>query len=106
MGRKNNMNFNPLEYNYSNIFSYNELEFYAEDELVEILPRFSLPNKGLLRLLSGTYGPFCISKKIKVPFWVAILLQKDDKCTIIEPLWMDIKILYYLNITNNCLNFY
>ena len=36
-----------------------------------------------------SYGPFQANSRIDVPLWLALLLHKRKKCTILQPLWMD-----------------
>merc|ERR1712224_1108513 len=86
-----NMQVHPLERNYSEVFTYRELEFFAEDEIIEIVPRFSLPGNGKLKLFSGIYGPLRSNTKVKVPLWLAILLRRECKRSIIIPLWLNIE---------------
>lgn len=40
------MDSRPLDSNQAGIFSYEELEFFAEETLLEIIPTFSLPDDG------------------------------------------------------------
>jgi len=68
-------------------FTANEIEFLAEDELIGIVPTFSLDN---LSLISGDYGPFKPSIPIKVPLWLAVTLKKRQKCKIQPPSWIHI----------------
>jgi hypothetical protein len=52
-----------------------ELEFLAEDELVEIVPSES--HKTLH--LRGTYGPFIAGTVTVVPLWLAVMLKRRNK---------------------------
>ncbi|CAN0521576.1 unnamed protein product, partial [Scytosiphon promiscuus] len=54
-----------------------ELEFIAEDELIEIVPKFK---HGPLHLIQGDFGPFVPQARAKVPLWLAISLKKRQKC--------------------------
>eukprot|EP00953_Heterococcus_sp_UTEX-ZZ885_P038718 19873-Heterococcus_DN1.PRE.1 len=51
-----------------------ELEFLAEDELVEIVPSES--HKTLH--LRGTYGPFIAGTVTVVPLWLAVMLKRRN----------------------------
>lgn len=53
-----------------------ELEFIAEDELIEIVPKFK---HGPLHLIQGDFGPFVPQARAKVPLWLAISLKKRQK---------------------------
>ncbi|KAK9895674.1 Psf2-domain-containing protein [Cystobasidium minutum MCA 4210] len=67
-------------------FSPLELEFVAEEALVEIIPSIRLPQT---RLLSGRpVGPFTPPSKAEVPLWMAVNLKKKKKCRIIPPRWL------------------
>ncbi|XP_054167130.1 DNA replication complex GINS protein PSF2-like [Oppia nitens] len=61
-------------------------EFLAEDELIEIIPLFKYNKQ--LNLISGDFGPFRPSIPIKVPVWLAFNLQRQNKCTICVPDWI------------------
>lgn len=54
-----------------------ELEFIAEDQLIEIVPKFK---HGPLHLIQGDFGPFVPQARAKVPLWLAITLKKRQKC--------------------------
>jgi len=62
------------------------LEFMAEKELVEIVPKFSLD---MLCLLEGTLGPFRAGLPIRVPLWVAMDFRRRERCTLVPPHWMN-----------------
>lgn len=53
-----------------------ELEFIAEDQLIEIVPKFK---HGPLHLIQGDFGPFVPQARAKVPLWLAITLKKRQK---------------------------
>ncbi|KAJ0448799.1 putative DNA replication complex GINS protein Psf2 [Helianthus annuus] len=56
-------------------FSAAELEFLAEDEMIEI----------------GDFGPFQPQIPTQVPIWLAVALKKRGKCTIRPPDWMSLE---------------
>lgn len=62
-----------------------ELTFLAEEDVVEIVPLFSMSR---VRLLSGTYGPFEPPRRAQVPLWLALSLKKKRKCRIVPPEWL------------------
>ncbi|XP_015876885.2 DNA replication complex GINS protein PSF2 [Ziziphus jujuba] len=70
------------------LFSAEELEFMAEDELVEIVPNMRMEP---LNLLCGDYGPFFPQMVTQVPVWLAIALKKRGKCSIRPPEWMSVE---------------
>merc|ERR1712217_35135 len=99
MGKKNfyknkNMISQPLINNYSKVLNYEDLEFFTEDESIEILPKFSINGSSLIVLSSGTYGPFYPKTKVSVPLWLALSLRRENKCATVIPHWMNIE---YLN---------
>ncbi|KAI3379118.1 hypothetical protein SNEBB_011463 [Seison nebaliae] len=65
-----------------------EIEFLAEDELIDIIPNFTHPQ---LNLVANEIGPFSPNLPTKVPLWIAIYLKEKQKCTIIAPGWMSIE---------------
>ncbi|KAL1407721.1 DNA replication protein psf2 [Vanrija albida] len=65
-----------------------EHTFLAEDELVDIVPRFSMSR---VRLLSGTYGPFTPPSRASVPLWLALSLKRKSKCRIVPPDWLQVE---------------
>mmetsp|Transcript_32092 Transcript_32092/g.72091 ORF Transcript_32092/g.72091 Transcript_32092/m.72091 type:complete len:215 (-) Transcript_32092:79-723(-) len=66
-------------------FSAKELEFLAEDEMIEIIPRFSFQEIGLL---SGSVGPFQPMVPVQVPLWLALKLHERQMCKIQLPSWL------------------
>jgi len=66
-------------------FSPLELEFMAENEMIDICPSVSLP---YLQFLSGTYGPLQAGVNISVPLWLAITLKENNKARIVIPDWL------------------
>ncbi|PIA58590.1 hypothetical protein AQUCO_00500494v1 [Aquilegia coerulea] len=70
------------------VFSSEEVEFLAEDELVEIVPNMSMEP---LNLICGDFGPFRPLIATEVPLWLAMALKKRGKCTIRPPPWMSVE---------------
>jgi hypothetical protein len=74
--------------------SANELEYMAENEDVEIVPRFQFNPVKLLqrnpRSADGQYGPFLPLRPVIVPFWLALQLKQQRLCSISPPSWMSI----------------
>ena len=63
-----------------------ENEFFAENELIEIIPNFKGPK---FSFMTGTFGPFKPSKPIVVPLWLAVYLKQRKKCIVQIPNWMN-----------------
>ncbi|XP_026418717.1 DNA replication complex GINS protein PSF2-like [Papaver somniferum] len=70
------------------IFSAAEVEFLAEDELVEIIPNMSMDS---LNFICGDFGPFYPHIPTEVPIWLAMALKKRGKCAIRPPSWMSLE---------------
>lgn len=90
-----------------------QIEFFAEDELVTIVPNFSFEtvNSMLLGLevccmywpLSTCtvihtqqgvrYGPFRPNTATDVPLWLAIALKRRNRCEILKPMWLEVEVL-------------
>ncbi|KAK9808298.1 hypothetical protein WJX73_009235 [Symbiochloris irregularis] len=75
------------------LFSSYELEFFAEDETISIVPNFTLPgcSDNTLECIGGAYGPFLPNRPVDVPLWMAMALHQRKKCRILPPAWMDIE---------------
>ncbi|KAL0546630.1 hypothetical protein IC582_016542 [Cucumis melo] len=71
-----------------NLFSAEEVEFVAEDEMLEIVPNMRMDS---LHLICGDYGPFYPQIATEVPLWLAIALKKRGKCAIRTPEWMSVE---------------
>ncbi|KAL3521102.1 hypothetical protein ACH5RR_019251 [Cinchona calisaya] len=69
-------------------FSAAELEFLAEDELIEIVPNLRMDP---LNLICGDFGPFRPQIATQVPIWLAVALKKRGKCAIRPPDWMSVE---------------
>ncbi|KAJ0633672.1 putative DNA replication complex GINS protein Psf2 [Helianthus annuus] len=69
-------------------FSAAELEFLAEDEMIEIVPNLRIKP---LSLICGDFGPFQPQIPTQVPIWLAVALKKRGKCTIRPPDWMSVE---------------
>jgi GINS complex subunit 2 len=63
-----------------------ELSLLAEEEtFVDISPHFASEP---MTFLSGTYGPFRAGMAIRVPLWLALLLNGNHMCTVHPPPWL------------------
>lgn len=68
-----------------------ELEFFAEEEPITIIPSFQLRHSpsGMLSCIGGEYGPFRPNMPVEVPIWLALQLHKRGKCRIVPPAFLD-----------------
>jgi GINS complex subunit 2 len=62
-----------------------ELEFMAENELVEIRPTQSQPR---LHLVCGHFGPFTAGISAHVPLWLARTLMEGGRARLVFPEWL------------------
>jgi GINS complex subunit 2 len=62
-----------------------EVEFFAEDELIEIIPSVKLP---VINLITGDFGPFEVGIPVTVPLWLAVSLKETKRCRILPPSWL------------------
>ncbi|XP_020594879.1 DNA replication complex GINS protein PSF2-like [Phalaenopsis equestris] len=76
------------------IFSAPEVEFLAEDELVEIIPNIRMD---ALNMICGDFGPFFPQISAKVPIWLAVALKKRGKCSVRPPEWMSVGVNFSLD---------
>ncbi|KAH7822049.1 DNA replication complex GINS protein PSF2 [Monocercomonoides exilis] len=63
-----------------------ELEFIAEEEIVDIIPTIRLEE---FKTITGTIGPFEPPNKTTVPLWVALHFKDRKECVICLPGWMN-----------------
>lgn len=62
-----------------------EVQFLSENELITILPRYSMKR---LDLIGSKVAPLKAMRRMEVPLWVALILKAQDKCNIIPPGWL------------------
>eukprot|EP00887_Chlorella_sp_A99_P006366 scaffold3.g6366.t1 len=83
-----------------------EMYFMAKDEVITIVPNFSLPTEnGTMQCFSvraqagtlrdgrgrqGEYGPFQPNREVDVPLWLALTLWKRKSASLKPPAWMDV----------------
>ncbi|KAG0335730.1 DNA replication protein psf2 [Podila horticola] len=72
-----------------NGLSPREIEFLAENEMIEIAP--AIDTRQDLELLAGTVPSLKPLQLSSVPLWLAITLKKKQKCSIVVPKWMTIE---------------
>jgi GINS complex subunit 2 len=65
-----------------------ELEYFAEETLVTIIPNVSHPQ---FRFVSGNFGPLESGLPCEVPLWLAVTLRKRSKCIIRMPDWLQVE---------------
>ncbi|EME27576.1 uncharacterized protein Gasu_48710 [Galdieria sulphuraria] len=62
-----------------------QVEFFADDELIEIIPNIKLP---VVNLIAGDFGPFEVGIPVTVPLWLAVGLKEAKRCRILPPSWL------------------
>ncbi|CAK0850874.1 unnamed protein product [Prorocentrum cordatum] len=60
--------------------------FLALEEQVTVIPRFTSDDP--VETIKGEFGPFRAHSVVRVPLWAALAMDKQNKCTIEMPLWM------------------
>ncbi|KAI3435894.1 hypothetical protein D9Q98_001952 [Chlorella vulgaris] len=69
-----------------------EMYFNAKDELITIVPNFSVPTENATCIcISGEWGPFQPNRECAVPLWLAHTLWKRKRCSIRPPSWMAVE---------------
>ncbi|KAI8348867.1 Psf2-domain-containing protein [Blakeslea trispora] len=68
-------------------FTPGEIEFIAGSEIISIIPKVKMPR---LQFIQGAFGPFLPPLAAKVPVWLALLMKKNNKCSILCPEWLNI----------------
>jgi GINS complex subunit 2 len=64
-----------------------EVAFLAEQELIFILPRYSMNG---IELVGRNMKKLKALQRVQVPFWLALLLKKQNKCNIVIPEWLSV----------------
>ncbi|KAJ1679553.1 DNA replication protein psf2 [Spiromyces aspiralis] len=67
-------------------FTPAELEFFAENEPITIVPTHYIEK---LDLICGSFGPFRPPHKVQIPLWLAAFLKSSNKCRIVPPAWLE-----------------
>lgn len=69
-----------------------ELEFFAEDEEVTIIPDFGVEADAGKKIIGiqGTWGPFQPGFPVKVPLWMAVYLHQRKQCRVLTPAWLSV----------------
>jgi GINS complex subunit 2 len=67
-------------------FLPSEIFFLAEDEEITIIPRQSMDS---VKLVGGTVPKLAAMRRVQVPLWLALLLKKQSRCSIVIPDWLD-----------------
>ncbi len=88
-----------------------ESEFFAEAEMIEIIPNF---RGGKLEFITGTFGDFKPAKPVTVPLWLGIYLKQRKRCEVQIPSWLDVEFLKKVraedkemkNVFSNALPYY
>lgn len=62
-----------------------EVEFFAEDTLVTVVPRLAMPT---LHLVAGDFGPFRPPEPATVPLWLAVTMKRVGWCSVRAPAWL------------------
>lgn len=71
------------------VFTPREIDFFAQDDVITIVPKFSIHTPGRkLECIMGSYGPIGPGRECDVPLWMALALWKRKKCDIKAPEWM------------------
>eukprot|EP01134_Creolimax_fragrantissima_P001013 CFRG1013T1 len=65
-----------------------EVNFYAEDSMIGIIPSFKLEQ---LHLISKSYGPFQPQRTTRVPLWLALELKGSKRCKLVCPDWLTVE---------------
>lgn len=68
-------------------FTTKEIAFLAEEEMIDILPRYTM-NK--LELIGRDLSKLKPLQKTEVPLWIAIVLKRQNKCSIMIPSWLSV----------------
>lgn len=68
-------------------FTAKEIAFLAEEEPINILPRYSMNR---LELIGSNLGKLRPLQKTEVPLWIAVILKRQNKCSIMIPSWLSV----------------
>jgi hypothetical protein len=68
---------------------HQEVEFIAEDIMVEVTPNFASPTQREVKvLLFKNISSFEAQSRKHIPLWLALSLKKRSKCSIAIPDWL------------------
>ncbi|KAG2185855.1 hypothetical protein INT43_002293 [Umbelopsis isabellina] len=74
-------------------FSPEEIQFIAGNDIISIVPNFTMEK---MDFIQATYGPFIPPLQSQVPLWLALALKKNRKCTIVPPDWLKKVVVVFL----------
>lgn len=69
-------------------FQPSELSFIAENQVIDIIPRQALDS---IDLYSGTIASMRPPRRSSVPLWLAILLKRQRRATLVPPSWLTVE---------------
>ncbi|KAI8374557.1 uncharacterized protein BYT42DRAFT_594593 [Radiomyces spectabilis] len=76
-------------------FTPREIEFLAGNESIAIIPKYKLPRLDLIQVsmtrTAHPVGPFRPPVRTVVPLWLALLMKKNQKCSIVPPDWLTVE---------------
>ncbi|ESX01078.1 DNA replication complex GINS protein PSF2 [Ogataea parapolymorpha DL-1] len=79
-----------LPKSYQQNFSPQEINFLAEQELVTVIPRYSMNGA---QLIGAKMPKLRALNREQIPLWLATLLKKQEKCNIVVPEWLSVEYL-------------
>mmetsp|Transcript_7745 Transcript_7745/g.18264 ORF Transcript_7745/g.18264 Transcript_7745/m.18264 type:complete len:180 (+) Transcript_7745:607-1146(+) len=79
-----------MDINYPYIFPEEILsqnKFLSQNSIVSIEPIKHIPKIGLI---CGNIGPLDTRKRIKIPIWLGLILEKEEFCLLKNPSWFNL----------------
>ncbi|KAG0750496.1 hypothetical protein G6F57_001860 [Rhizopus arrhizus] len=73
---------------YQSAFTPSEIEFIANEQKIKIIPNVRLP---AIHLIQEDVQPFRPPLTAEVFVWMALILKKENKCTIVCPEWLTVE---------------
>ncbi|KAI7888917.1 DNA replication complex GINS protein PSF2 [Mucor mucedo] len=71
-------------------FTPGEIEFVAGNEKITIIPKAKMSK---MSLVQGKSGPFQPPLTAEVAIWLALIMKKNNKCSIVCPDWLSLEFL-------------
>lgn len=69
-------------------FSPQEIQFLTENEPITILPRYTMNG---IELITDNIPSIRAMQRLSVPLWFALILKRQNKCSLVPPDWLNLK---------------
>jgi GINS complex subunit 2 len=81
------------------MFTASQIQFFAEDELITVIPKVSLPK---MQFIHGNEGPFESGYPVQICLWLALSLKQSNKVSIQPPEWLRVETIRFFIFIPEC----